>query len=597
MANRMLEGDFKSSHPDLTIWMDTDDNGKNSKFSEEKSNKESYEGIGGGNGIIRKDSNGILRKRSSGDMRTVSIQVPHKRRRMDPSLSTRRLVHEIGTSSLRDDRMAVLKRAKSFLDHNDAAAHNDEIAAGIDVALVKQLVLLVLKVSRCRATTQLLVPVEDEDIQSLVEEVCTALEVLEMVYRAGDEAIGASFLKIGPDLLHVLVTVIDDELNSRRVSADQYKADHQTSSAGDDKNVFRPIDENQSKDEKGEDHTTKENRDNGQNVNTGTTTPTQSHETPLYLKEGTPEGNFLILKATKVMGHLARVGKATKPMAFFPGLVRGMLNLINYQPHESVPWEARLSALWILGNLACNPESMQMMMCTPSLVRSLVRVGCRALHPDDPMEVTMEVLRSRALSSRALLNLSWKPENKIPLADNLALVELLTQLAVHRKAPALNSSKTVKGILTQTRCHAVGALRNLAAAPRRTKIQLCEYRNGHVLDALTDVALNDPDPSIQTRAFAAINNLAVHDTATKMVERPALVLALKDVLLEDDSTSIGKEGSPRSHASATLLVLERSITPEMNAYQNLRDLLDAVNPTVASDNEDDSSEHVTAIEV
>ena len=494
---------------------------------------------------------------------------------------------EISTSCLRDDRIAVLKRAKSFLDHNDTGAHDDEIAAGIDVALVKQLVLLVLKVSRCRATTQLLVPVEDEDIQSLVEEVCTALEVLELVYKAGDEAVGESFRKIGPDLLHVLVTVIDDELNSRRVSAEQYKADQQSKTTGDDKNTFKPIHE---KDEKGE---TKD-EDNGKD-----STNTRPG-TPLYAKEGTPEGNFLLLKATKVMGHLARVGKATKPMAFFPGLVRGMLNLINYQPYNSIPWEARLSALWILGNLACNPENMQMMMCTPSLVRSLVRVGCRALHPDDPMEVTMEVLRSRALSSRALLNLSWKPENKIPLSENLALVELLAQLAVHRKSPALNSSKTVKGILTQTRCHAVGALRNLAAAPRRTKIQLCEYKNGHVLDALTDVALNDPDPSIQTRAFAAIHNLAVHDTASKMVERPALVLALKDVLLEENNANNAeprKEGTPRSHASATLLVLERTITPEMTAYQNLRDLLDAVNPTVPSDDEEDSSQHVTAIEV
>ena len=33
------------------------------------------------------------------------------------------------------------------------------------------------------------------------------------------------------------------------------------------------------------------------------------------------------------------------------------------------------------------------------------------------------------------------------------------------------------------------------------------------------------------------------------------------------------------HAPATLLVLERIMTPEMSSYENLRDLLDAVNPT------------------
>jgi hypothetical protein len=492
---------------------------------------------------------------------------------------------EISTSCLREERIAVLQRAKEFLDHSDVSAHDDEITAGIDVALVKQLVLLVLKVSRCRATTQLLVPVEDEDISALIDEVCTTLEVLELVYRASDNAVGDSFRKIGPDLLHVLVTIIDDELHSRTES-DQHKANQEHADA---QHTFKPI---HPKDEKA----SNDNARDGGEPATGSKTEgnddlPEAQErpiTPLYLKEGTPEGNFLILKATKVMGNLARVGKATKPMAFFPGLIRGMLNLINYQPYDAIPWEARLSALWILGNLACNPENMQMMMCTPSLVRSLVCVGCRALHPDDPM---------------ALLNLSWKPENKIPLSDNMALVELLTQLAVHRKAPALNNSKTVKAILSQTRCHAVGALRNLAASPRRTKIHLCDYRNGHVLDALTDVALNDPDPSIQNRAYAAIHNLAVHDTASKIVERPALVLALKDVLLDDDNRAninngLSKEGSPRSHASATLMVLERSITPEMESYQSLRDLLDAVNPTVPIDDDSDpSSVSVTAIEV
>ena len=503
---------------------------------------------------------------------------------------------EISTSCLKGERLSVLNRAKEFLDHNETSAHEEEIAAGIDVALVKQLVLLVLKVSRCRATTQLLVPVEDENINGLIEEVYTALEVLELVYRASDNAVGDSFRKVGADLLHVLVTVIDDELQSRTISAEQHEANQ------DAKSSFKPLhgkDKELRKDEanmRGEDTEKVDDKSNSP-------TPDSKERliTQLYLQEGSPAGNFLILKATKLMGHLARVGKATKPMAFFPGLIRGMLNLINYQPYDAIPWEARLSALWILGNLACNPENMQMMMCTPSLVRSLVFVGCRALHADDPMEVTMEVLRSRSLSSRALLNLSWKAENKIPLSENLALVELLTQLAVHRKAPAMNNSKTIKGILSQTRCHAVGALRNLAASPRRTKIQLCEYRNGHVLDALTDVALNDPDRSIQNRAFAAIHNLAVHDTAGKIVERPALVLALKDVLLEEDNRSnndnaVCKEGSPRSHAAATLLVLERSITPEMESYQSLRDLLDAVNPTIPSDDES-SANCVTAIEV
>jgi hypothetical protein len=521
-----------------------------------------------------------------------------------------------------NERLSVLQRTKEFLDHSFVTGHDDEIREGIDVALTKHLDLLVLKLSRCRCNS--MVPIEDENQGALIQEVSSSLEALEMVYRASDPAVGDSFLKIGPDLLHVLVNVMDEELTRRGTQdppnqpAKEEPKRIKQEEGEDEESKFNPIASDHSNSSETTDrpkHESSTSPTNAAKEDDDATPELQRPVTPLSVKMGSPEGNFLILKAIKVMGHLARVGKATKPMAFFPGLLRCLLNLINHQPHDGIPWEARLSALWILGNLACNPENMQMMMCTPGLVRCLVRVGCRALHADDPMEVTMEVLRSRSLSSRALLNLSWKPENKIPLSENLALVELLTQLAVHRKAPALNDSKTVQNILQQTRCHAVGGLRNLAAAPRRTKIQLCEYRNGHVLDALTDVALNDDDPGIVNRAFAAIHNLAVHDTATKMVERPALVLALKDVLLEDDQTAagnqvVGKEGSPRTHAAATLLVLERTITPEMESYQNLRDLLDAINPEVPSepdsggggrdddDDEDDNDvKNVTAIEV
>jgi hypothetical protein len=46
-----------------------------------------------------------------------------------------------------------------------------------------------------------------------------------------------------------------------------------------------------------------------------------------------------------------------------------------------------------------------------------------------------------------------------------------------------------------------------------------------------------------------------------------------------------------------LLVLERTITPDMDCYETLRDLLDAVNPamTVESDDGDDSSCELSAV--
>jgi hypothetical protein len=99
-------------------------------------------------------------------------------------------------------------------------------------------------------------------------------------------------------------------------------------------------------------------------------------------------------------------------------------------------------------------------------------------------------------------------------------------------------------------------------------------------------------------AFAAIHNLAIQDTAIKIVNHPALVLALRGVLQSSEydergSTAAASNGggggggdaksSPRAHAAATLLVLERTITPEMDCYETLRELIDAVNPAVTAD--------------
>jgi len=161
-------------------------------------------------------------------------------------------------------------------------------------------------------------------------------------------------------------------------------------------------------------------------------------------------------------------------------------------------------------------------------------------------------------------------------------------LVLRRNAP-LNKSRTVRDIVATTRRHAVGAIRNIAAASRTSKVALCNYKNGHLLDVLTEAALNDPDQSTVDRAFAAINNLANHDTAVQIVSHPALVMALKDVLMSSNAND-NEQGTPKSHASATLLVLERSIRPDMPEYENLKGLLEAMNPEDENSSDDMDSE-------
>jgi hypothetical protein len=486
--------------------------------------------------------------------------------------------------------MEAIQKAKDSFNHDLEAIHDDEMASGADAALVKHLTFLAFHAQHQQN--------DQETLELILTEISLTCDALESLFRASSQVLGGSFARMGRELLQLLVGVIDNEISRRQRMADNKMKQQQDGNkdADDEKGE-------QDKQEGAEDHdsgcTPDLDTDAGRNSDDSfaITSPTSDVAQPL----GTAEGDLLLRKATKLLGHFARVGEATKPMAHFPGLLGILLCLTNLQPYSAVPWEARLSALWTLANLACNSDNMQMMACTPGLIGSLVEVASRPLHPGDSLEKTIEIMRSRAIASRAILNLSWSPENKVILSEHEPLVDLLAELCVHRNAP-LHQSHTALGILLTTRRHAVGALRNLAAAPRRIKINLCEYKNGHVLDVLTDAALNDPDTGVKDRAFAAIHNLAIHDTANNIVSHPALVLALKDVLLSEEDSAEHEGGeSPKAHASATLLVLERSITPLMDSYENLRELLDAVNPNPTANDDDELVEdeletlHATAV--
>ena len=495
----------------------------------------------------------------------------------------------ISTSITRSERLEAVQKAKDSFNHDLQAVHDDEIRTGADAALTKHLTFLAFHAQSCT---------DEHVLEELLTEISLTCDVLESLFRASSDSVGFSFVRMGRELMQLLVGLLDNEL-VRRMERLKQRRQQQDNKVG-------KLKENPDE-EQNESNDTPDLEDAGMDVDnppptaaatTTTTTTTTTSVDDLCVDLATSEGDLLLRKATKILGHFARVGEATQSMAHFPGLLGCLLTLISTQPYRLVPWEARLSGLWIIANLACNNENMQMMACTPGMIGTLVGIASRPLHPGDDLELTMEVLRSRAIASRAILNLSWSPENKVILAEHAPLIDLLSELTVHRKAP-LNKSRTVQGILLTTRCHAVGALRNLAAAPRRIKIGLCEYKNGHLLDVLTDAALNDPDNGVKDRAFAAIHNLAIHDTAEKIVNHPALVLALKDVLLSEEEPDEHEEDSPKKHASATLLVLERSITPEMDSFENLRDLLQAVNPNPAASEGDTESEmevlHATAV--
>jgi hypothetical protein len=571
MANAMLQDDFKSSHQDLSS-IDQRNHGESSVSSARSprqrstlTTRKSVEFAIQPPPFKRVRPDGPCTPKAIVDgtfspfggtgkplQRYIHIFLTH----LDPSTA-------IGTCVTRTERWQVLQNAKDAFNHNIQASHDDELRAGADAALTKHFAFLIFFFKNHSPVG------DDDDCLLLLAEISLTMDVLESLYRASSSAVGASFERLGSELMQVLVMQINAEIQRR---------------TGGKVTAAAAVPELQ--EDAGMQVSSQDDMIGCETSSVAATTITTTGTTP--------EGDLLLRKATKILGHFARVGEATQPMAHYPGLLNSLLRLCSIQ--LSVPWEARLSALWILANLACNAENMQMMACTPGLIESLVQVSCRPLHSADTLETTVEILRSRSIASRAILNLSWSPENKVSLAERAALVELLATLTVSRTTTPWNHSRTVREILLTTRRHAVGALRNLAAAPRRIKIGLCDYRNGYLLDILTDAALNDPDTGVKDRAFAAIHNLAIHDTAETIVSHPALVLALKDVLLsEEDPTQPHEDGTPKSHAAATLLVLERSITPQMDSYENLRDLLEAVNPNPTTDESDSEVMHEAAV--
>jgi len=274
-----------------------------------------------------------------------------------------------------------------------------------------------------------------------------------------------------------------------------------------------------------------------------------------------------------------------------------ILDLCNIRPFSTIPFEARLSCLWAIANLACNTDNMAMMMSTPSLVESLIAISNRRPSSNDNLETVMEIIRAKSIASRTILNLSWSPENKNLMSENVALVQALCRVALERQAP-YKHSKTMQNILVQTRRHSLASLRNISAVSNRGKVALCAYHRGKLLDVLTDVVLNETDPTVLGYSFSAIHNLTIPDTAEAIVDRAALVLALKNVLLEaTDDFEEGKRHSKKCQcASATILVLERAITPDKPSYENFRELLDTINPSNPSESTDEAvSLNATAV--
>jgi len=490
--------------------------------------------------------------------RSIVAVTPPKRRRITRNHSAVETVHALNRAMTKGERLEALQKAIVTFDHNDRDLHDTEIDAGVDIALVKNLVFLEFKAGFRREPSKC-------DMEAFTREIGSILMCLECVYRASSDAVGKSFNRVGNDLLQILVILIDEEIKSRTKIIPPSSSDGSQS---------------------------KSKKSNDDRISEGYDDPSEGENNISRYTH-----DLVIRKATKIIGHFARVGQATRPMAGFPGFLRSILHLCNIRPYSKIPFEARLSCLWTIANLACSVDNMAMMIGTPNLIDSLIAISDRRSDSGKTVESTMEILRAKSIVSRTFLNLSWSLDNKVLMSENSGLVQALCRLALERQAP-YKKSKTMQNILVQTRRHALSSLRNISAAPKRSKIALCNYNHGKLLDTITDVILNETDQSVVKFSFLAIHNLAIRETAEVIVDRAALVLALKNVLLEDSDGSRGETHTIKCQcASATILVLERAITPDKSSYENFRELLDTINPSNFAGCTDESTTSLNATAV
>lgn len=531
---------------------------------------------------------------------------PVKRPKPNATITAQSVTLAIQTSVSSKDRLDSIYEACAKFDHGIEAAHDAEVAMGADIALFKHLPFLLLKKNRIEreilnhskvkkaekngsASGTLSVDMAAYgkfDHITIMEEISNTFTALEMVLRCSADSVSTCFARIGTELLPLIIDLIHELMTSDTFQSQSQK---------------NPPPLSPSSLEHGDKHNNdskqKSNFQSGGSGGTGSTdSSTVSGGNDIQGKamtESTDSGNGadasnnpkyvsnVILKTcTKILGHFARVGSLTETLANTAGLL-SLLNNIITAPEDEIPIEAKLNSLWIVANLACSADNMTMMTRHPRLIKTLTQI---ASHPSKHDEGNCEeivqyisLLRARSIAVRAILNLSWSHGNKVPFAENADILEALLCTASHRKSSWAGTGKGVSGILLQSRRHAAGALRNLAAAPRKYKRRLCRFRSGSFLDTLADIAKNDYDDFVKEKIHATLFNLVSADTAKIFTEKKDVLdvivsTATSNCTDENSCSSLEKEDA-RAIAVRTLRSLEKALPEDDEGYDILRPAL------------------------
>jgi len=516
--------------------------------------------------------------------KVVDFDLPAKRIKPSASITAQTVIQAIQDSITKKDRLDAIYTACATYDHDIQDVHDEEIAASSDIALCKHLSFLLLKRQNVAIVSNhvrrnsilegsLVSPFStDDDVDDIVKEIRDTIRAIEMIFRCSASMIAIAFNRIGSELLPLLINEIQEELgmgvNSLAILGVHHKPRDEASETSSSREAICRI----SSDSEDDCTASIDNQ-----ITAVTVTHRQHHQ----------RTNHNHLKTcTKIIAHFARVGSLTEPLAKSKGLFSTLQYIISSpEDAEIVPLEAKLNSLWILGNLACNAENMIMMARNPDLINMLVEI---ISHPNKDDEENaegvmqyLELLKCRSVGLRAILNLSWANENKALLSEDLRLVETLLSTARQRSSKWGGHGKGVSGVLLQSRRHAAGALRNLAAAERRTKRHLCRLRSGRFLDEISDIA-KDADSDVRDKVHATFWNLVSADTAKLYTQK-------KDVLdiIAREAMATGsieeRNNSAQVMAARTLRSLEKTIPEDEEGYQVLKPILCQFESTLDSD--------------
>eukprot|EP00557_Chaetoceros_sp_GSL56_P013060 CAMPEP_0176480944 /NCGR_PEP_ID=MMETSP0200_2-20121128/2551_1 /TAXON_ID=947934 /ORGANISM="Chaetoceros sp., Strain GSL56" /LENGTH=575 /DNA_ID=CAMNT_0017877105 /DNA_START=224 /DNA_END=1951 /DNA_ORIENTATION=- len=503
-----------------------------------------------------------------------------KRPRASAEITAQNVTLAIQYGVLEKDRKEAIYNACAAFDHGVQAAHDDEIRVGADTAIFKHLTFLLYKRnvidgdafvenlhesddsgSDQQQNSSKVSEETDQNRDAMTEEITSTLEGLEMVLRCSADCVSISYYRIGQEALPIILSLLQQQLSQKLKS--HRNAGRETCHMIGNMNSF-------------------------QSISTASASVSEKENSSLTNSVSRHCGDSILKTGTKIIGHFARVGQLTEELASTKHLLATLKNIISAPKELFVPIESRMNCLWIIANLACSADNMIKMANHPGLVDTIVNV---ASHPDSKDEEDcqnvmeyLQIIRSRSIAVRAIHNLSWAEENKIPLAENMELVEALLDTVSHRRSDWTGHGKGVSTILLQSRKHAAAALRNIAAAPRRYKRRLCRLRDGSFLETLAEFAMADPDRDVRDKIHATLYNLVSADTAKQFIEKKAVLDVIVNAAtssMGEDSENDSNDNTTQSMAVKTLRSLEKAIPENENDYDALRPVLSRFDSQIA----------------